>query len=68
MNLPALNVPAIANAGAGLCVSSIVALGTIISSLEANGRPPLIEIAAAFVGITVGAVMCYVGRPSTIPK
>lgn len=66
MKLPALNNPIIANAGAALCASSMGLLGTLVANLEASGRPPIAEILGAFAGIAIGALMCYVGRPSTI--
>ena len=58
----ALNTPSVANSGAALVAASTAVLGSAIA-----GHPvaPYL-LALALAGGVLGAVLCYLGRPSTI--
>lgn len=67
MNLTGLNTPALANLGLGVATASAGTVVSIVTGLEAGAHPPIVEIVVAFAGVMLGMLMCYIGRPSTIP-
>jgi hypothetical protein len=61
----ALNIPAVANAGAALFTTSCGALGKLILDGSTCGAHlALGPVALCFAGILTGGVLMFLGRPS----